>query len=77
MIQGIDIKDWVCVGQPTKLFRVARESMCSFTEEPEVLFKFHHTDGMYSLCSDIQGSVFHPAAWSDVFVWKRKVGSDA
>lgn len=72
MIQDIDIKDWVCVGQPTKLHDVDRNSICSFVDEPAIPFLFGKLDGMYSLCYDKQGTVFQPAAWSEVFVWKKK-----
>jgi len=27
---------------------------------------FHHIDGMYSFCTDDEGKVYHPAAWSEV-----------
>lgn len=29
---------------------------------------FHKLDGMYSLCSDVQGNYTHPAAWTEVEV---------
>ena len=70
MIQEIDIKDWVCVGQPTKLYEVPRNSVCSFTDDPAIPFWFNKIDGAYSLCQQLDGSIFHPAAWSDVLVWK-------
>ena len=71
MISGIDIKDWVCVGQPEKLHDVKRNSLCSFVDEPAIPFWFESTDGMYSLCRMLDGTIFHPAAWSEVFVWKK------
>lgn len=72
MIQDIDIKDWICVGQPTKLYEVNRNSVCSFVDEPAIPFLFKNIDGAYSLCSMLDGTCFHPAAWSEVFVWKKK-----
>ena len=70
MISGIDIKEWVCVGQPTKLYEVPLNSVCSFVDEPAIPFLFNNLDGSYSLCSMLDGTIFHPDAWSDVFVWK-------
>ena len=71
MIQGIDIKEWVCVGQPKPLHAVERKSLCSFVDEPAIPFWFEHVDGMYSYCNMLDGTVFHPTAWSEVFVWKK------
>lgn len=72
MLNEFDIKDWVCVGQPTKLYDVKRNQLVSLTDEPGFPFWFEHVDGMYSYCKMLDGTVFHPAAWSDVFVWKEK-----
>jgi hypothetical protein len=35
--------------------------------DTEVL-TFDHIDGMYSYCTDDQGNVVHPAAWTEVQV---------
>lgn len=34
-------------------------------EEQDILF-FHHIDGMYSYCEDMEGNVVHLIAWADV-----------
>jgi len=31
---------------------------------------FHHTDGMYSYCTDDEGNVIHVAVWTDVEIEK-------
>lgn len=72
MLSEIDINDWDRGAATTKLYDVKRDSIVSLVEEPEIAFVFDHIDGMYSLCVDLQGCVFHPAAWSDVFVWEPK-----
>lgn len=28
--------------------------------------RFHHIDGMYSYCTDVEGNVVHLAAWTEV-----------
>ena len=60
-----------------KLYDVPRESFIKVIKdikippsaprivESEVL-KFHHIDGMYSLCSKLDGTIVHLAAWSEV-----------
>jgi hypothetical protein len=30
-----------------------------------------HIDGMYSLCRDDKGNIYHPAAWTEVHVRSR------
>ena len=72
MISEFDIKDWVCVGQPEKLYNVRRNTFVSLADEPGIPFLFQHVDGMYSYCKMLDGTVFHPAAWSEVFVWNKK-----
>ena len=72
MINEYDIKDLQPSAEAIELYKVQRDSIVSLEEEPEVTFKFSHVDGMYSLCYDKQGTIFHPAAWSKVFVWKEK-----
>lgn len=75
MISEFDIKDWVSVGQPEKLYNVSRNTFVSLADEPTVPFLFQHVDGMYSHCKMLDGTVFHPAAWSEVFVWVRSKDS--
>ncbi len=33
---------------------------------PSDVFMFHHIDGMYSYCVAEDGTVCHPAAWTEV-----------
>lgn len=75
MLNEFDIKDWVCVGQPKKLYELQRNTLVSLTEEADVPFWFEHVDGMYSYCKMLDGTVFHPAAWSEVLIWVKK-GND-
>lgn len=72
MISDIDIKDWERSTEAKKLYSVKRDSLVSLVEEPEVAFNFSHVDGAYSFCTLLDGTIWHPAAWSDVFVWKRR-----
>ena len=69
MINEYDIAALKPSAEAVELYKVQRDSIVSLEEEPEVTFKFSHVDGMYSLCYDKQGTIFHPAAWSKVFVW--------
>lgn len=34
----------------------------------ESALRFSHIDGMYSLCRDVWGNLYHPAAWTEVEV---------
>lgn len=34
--------------------------------EKEQIIKFHHIDGMYSLCHDVEGNIVHLVAWAEV-----------
>lgn len=34
----------------------------------EHVVKFHHIDGMYSYCKDMEGNIVHLKAWTDVEV---------
>lgn len=38
---------------------------CSSIAEGEII-NFHHTDGMYSYCTNQKGEVVHLAAWTEV-----------
>ena len=73
MISDIDIKDWVCVEQPELLYTLPRDSLVSYVDDPTAPFLLGHVDGMYSYSQTLDGTVFHPAAWAKVFVW-RKIG---
>lgn len=72
MISEIDIKDWVRTKQPMKLHEVPKNSVVSIESTPDIPFFFDHIDGMYSHCRELNGDVFHIAAWTDVFLWKPK-----
>ena len=74
MIQEIDLKDWVKTKQPMKLYEAPRNSIVSTDSNPDAPFYFHHIDGAYSLCHELGNieDVFHIAAWTDVFLWKKK-----
>jgi hypothetical protein len=71
MLSEIDLKDWGITEEPKKLYDVKRCSICSFTDDPSIPFLFNKVDGMYSYCQMMDGSVFHPFAGSEVFVWKK------
>jgi hypothetical protein len=49
-----------------KLYDVPRNSMIVLSDGLEL--KFHHIDGMYSLCTDEDNNVYHIAAWEEVEV---------
>ena len=71
MLSEIDLKDYGITEEPKKLYEVKRCSICSFTDDPSIPFLFNKVDGMYSYCQMMDGSVFHPFAGSEVFVWKK------
>lgn len=72
MLSDVDLKDWEHSATPTKLYNVKRDSLVSLVEKPDVVFNFHHIDGMYSLCHLLDGTLWHLAAWSDVYTWNKK-----
>jgi hypothetical protein len=53
-----------------KLYNVPRDSMIKL--DVGIVLKFHHIDGMYSVCTDENGKVYHIAAWEEVEVVKDK-----
>jgi hypothetical protein len=64
-----------------KLYEVPNYTMVRLVPETEVkipvgstlptdVFKFHKIDGMYSYCTTADGTVVHPAAWTEVEVVK-------
>lgn len=67
-----------------KLYDVPRNSMVRFltkpilpiaSQQPDDVLKFSHIDGMYSYCINSDGTVVHPAAFSDVEIvgrWEHK-----
>jgi hypothetical protein len=50
-----------------KLFEVPRNTDILLNGEH---IRFHHIDGMYSLCTDSEGHTIHLAAWTDVELYK-------
>lgn len=60
-----------------KLFEVPRNTKIRILEDPRIppasnelpengVFYFHHIDGMYSLCTDMNNIPHHLAAWTEV-----------
>jgi len=49
-----------------KLYDVPRNSMIVLSNGLEL--KFHHIDGMYSLCTNEEGNVYHIGASEEVTV---------
>ena len=63
-----------------KLYDVPRNSMIRLLAKPvtpmvsvppDDVVRFSHVDGMYSLCYNNDGSICHPAAWTEVEVIGR------
>lgn len=52
-----------------KLYDVPRNTRIK-VDGQELLF--HRIDGMYSLCTDEKGFMYHPAAWADVEVLETR-----
>jgi hypothetical protein len=89
MISDIDISDWEYEGktyektqQVVPLYEAPRNCLVSFAEDNLststcIPFKFNKIDGAYSLCMllhpSFKGEVFHPAAWTKVFLWKESM----
>jgi hypothetical protein len=53
-----------------KLYDVSRNSMIVLSNGLEL--KFHHIDGMYSVCTDEHGNVYHISASEEVEVKEKK-----
>jgi len=53
-----------------KLYNVPRNSMIVLENGLEL--KFHHIDGMYSVCTDENNEIYHLAAWEEVTVKEKK-----
>ena len=47
-----------------KLYDVPKNSMIVLSNGLEL--KFHHIDGMYSVCTDEAGDVYHIVGWEEV-----------
>jgi len=53
-----------------KLYDVSRNSMIVLSNGLEL--KFHHIDGMYSVCTDEHGNVYHISVSEEVEVKEKK-----
>jgi hypothetical protein len=53
-----------------KLYNVPNNSMVVLNDG--LVLKFHHVDGMYSLCTDENGDVYHIAAFEEVEIAKEE-----
>jgi hypothetical protein len=53
-----------------KLYNVPRNSMIVLSNGLEL--KFHHIDGMYSVCTDDEGNVYHIGVSEEVTVKEKK-----
>ena len=49
-----------------KLYNVPRNSTIVLKDGLEL--KFHHIDGMYSVCTDENNEIYHLATWEEVEV---------
>jgi len=57
-----------------KLYNVPRNS--TIVLENGLELKFHHIDGMYSVCTDEDNEIYHLAAWEEVEVKPKEVKND-
>lgn len=48
-----------------KLYELPRNSFFTL-EDPEVIYKLDHIDGMYSVCYTSEGDIIHLAAYTEV-----------
>jgi antirestriction protein len=53
-----------------KLYDVPRNTMIVLPNS--LVVKFHHIDGMYSVCTDAEGDLWHIAATTEVEIVKDK-----
>jgi hypothetical protein len=51
-----------------KLYEVPRNSFVKTDEGKGRTFHFHHIDGAYSLCRDVDGNIVHLSASTEVQV---------
>lgn len=57
-----------------KLYEVPRNSRIKFTHETqEYILDFHHLDGMYSYCTDLDGNVVHLGASTEVEIVSNEI----
>lgn len=57
-----------------KLYTVPKNSTIVLKEGIEL--KFHHVDGMYSVCTDEEGNVYHISASEEVEVKPKEAKND-
>lgn len=75
MVSEIDINDWERTEEVQKLYDVKRDSIVSVATDygKHLPFIFKKVDGIYSLCYELdEKSPYHPAAWTEVYLWKKK-----
>ena len=52
-----------------KLYTLSkRDVLVRALSEADEPFLFHHVDGMFSLCTDKHGNIFHPSASTEIEV---------
>jgi hypothetical protein len=77
MLSEVDLLDWEITGDPVKLYDLKRGKQLVATGDTGSTncnhFWFHHIDGMYSFCTLLDGTVFHPVVWTEVYKCKQKV----
>jgi hypothetical protein len=56
-----------------KLYEVPRNSFVKTDEGKGRTFHFHHIDGAYSLCRDVDGNIVHLSASTEVQVVPKPV----
>ena len=57
-----------------KLYNVPKNS--TIVLKLGIELKFHHIDGMYSVCTDEEGNVYHISAWEEVEVKPKEAKND-
>lgn len=72
MISDIDIKDWEKTEMKSQLWKIPRGTVVSTLCDAYEPFWFDHVDGAYSFCLRLNCEVFHPTAWTEVYVWSKK-----
>lgn len=70
----INIQNYKRTEEIKKLYDVPRNTVVSIATEyrKDTPFMFLNIDGMYSCCQEFdQTDYYHPAAWTEVYLWKR------
>lgn len=61
--------------QSYKLYEIPRNSVITICtmDNSELFIRFHHVDGMYSLCTILEtNETCHLSASAEVYVWSEK-----